>query len=92
MKKTNTKVSLKKVKKEPVKQNNHQKQMASMKKTIDRLEKKILLLQVEISKKQDKKITVRIRRSAIYKHIQSFIPQADSGLSKILNSKSVFNA
>lgn len=71
-----------------------EKEVIDLKKTVARLEKKILLMQAEINKKQDKKFNLRIRRRAIHKNIASFffdtLP-ADSPLIKTLKSKSVFN-
>lgn len=68
-----------------------EKEVINLKKTVARLEKKILLMQAEINKKQDKKITLTIRRRNIYKNIAEMLP-ADSPLMKTLRSKSVFNA
>lgn len=50
-------------------------EVMDLKKIVARLEKKILLMQAEINKKQDKKITIRIRRSAAYKHLAEYCHQ-----------------
>jgi hypothetical protein len=59
-----------------------EKEVTDLKKIVARLEKKILLMQAEIKKKQDKKFTITIRRDAIHKHLKSFLLDPGSGLSK----------
>jgi hypothetical protein len=49
------------------------KEVMEIKKTVARLEKKILLMQAEINKKQDKKITVTISRYGCMRALDSLL-------------------
>jgi len=64
-----------------------EKEVTDLKKIVARLEKKILLMQAEIKKKQDKKITFKIRRSAVHQALANFCLLPESKLSKVSNSK-----
>lgn len=50
------------------------KEVNDIKKTVARLEKKILLMQAELKNKQDKKITFTISPDRIMRHVNWFRP------------------
>jgi len=64
-----------------------EKEVIDLKKTVTRLEKKILLMQAEIKNKQDKKITITIRRDRVMSNLGYLLARPQKEQKNVFNKE-----